>query len=197
MHQPLILASASPRRAELIQTFGVPVMIEPAAIDESPHADESAHELIRRVAYEKAIAVHNQYPEAYILGADTGVVVDHQFLGKPSSADAAKTMLQMLSGRSHEVSSAVVLVSPQGEIGSAFVTTTVWFATLPVAWIDAYVASGDPMDKAGGYAIQHAAGLFVSRLEGSYSNVVGLPLYETGQLLRRAGLWHPDQVNNP
>lgn len=187
----LILASASPRRKVLLERFGLSFTISPAAIDETGRPDESATELIRRVAIEKAEAVSRANPGHSVLGADTGVILDGHFLGKPADQQDALAMLNALSGRSHEVSSAVVLITPAGERYEAFSTTTVWFASLPEAWIQNYVASGDPMDKAGAYAIQNEAGLFVSRIEGSYSNVVGLPLYETGQLLRQVGLWHP------
>ncbi len=192
MSAPLILASASPRRADLLQRFGLAFDIEPAAIDEQALPGESGVALIRRVAQEKAQAIQASRPNSYLLGSDTGVLLDQRFMGKPESSDEACEMLEALSGRSHEVSSAVCLITPTGDIFEAFATTSVWFSTLPRAWIEAYVASGDPMDKAGAYAIQNEAGLFVSRIEGSYSNVVGLPLYETGQLLRRAGLWHPE-----
>lgn len=194
MSASLILASASPRRADLLKRFGLPFTIEPADIDEQPTPGESGPALIRRVAREKAQAVGKQRPNDYVLGSDTGVLLDQEFLGKPSSTEEAFRMLERLSGRSHEVSSAVCIITSKGEVLEALATTTVWFATLPKTWIDAYVASGDPMDKAGAYAIQNDAGLFVSRIEGSYSNVVGLPLYETGQLLRRAGLWHPERL---
>lgn len=194
MNASLVLASASPRRADLLKRFGLPFTIAPAHIDEHPIAGESGPALIRRVAREKAQVVGTEYPNDYVLGSDTGVLLDQVFMGKPESSDEAFQMLERLSGRSHEVSSAVCIITPQGDVLEAFATTTVWFATLPKTWIEAYVASGDPMDKAGAYAIQNEAGLFVSRIEGSYSNVVGLPLYETGQLLRRAGLWHPERL---
>ena len=194
MSVSLILASASPRRADLLKRFGLPFTIEPADIDEQPIAGESGPALIRRVAREKAQAVRGQCPNHHVLGSDTGVLLDQAFMGKPASSDEAFQMLERLSGRSHEVSSAVCIITSEGDVLEAFATTTVWLATLPKTWIEAYVASGDPMDKAGAYAIQNEAGLFVSRIEGSYSNVVGLPLYETGQLLRRAGLWHPERL---
>ena len=192
----LILASGSPRRKELLQTFGVPFEVQPADIDETANIDESARSLVRRVAREKAEAVHQLQPHHAVLGSDTGVILDNRFLGKPKDADEALSMLNALSGRSHEVCSAVALIKPDGTCLEAFVTTIVWFASLPQAWIEAYVSSGDPMDKAGAYAIQNQAGIFISRIEGSYSNVVGLPLYETGQLLRESGLWHPQQFDN-
>lgn len=194
MSNSLVLASASPRRADLLQRFGIPFSIEPADIDEHPISGESGPALIQRVAREKAQAVKVDRPSQYVLGSDTGVLLDQEFMGKPSSAEEAFEMLERLSGRSHEVSSAVCMITADGETLEVFTTTTVWLATLPKTWIEAYVASGDPMDKAGAYAIQNDAGLFVSRIEGSYSNVVGLPLYETGQLLRRAGLWHPERL---
>ena len=185
------LASGSPRRQDLLAQFGLPFKVEASAIDEVMAPDESAPKYIQRVALEKAKAVGAHHPKAFVLGADTGVVLDGQCLGKPENASEASAMLQSLSGRSHEVMSSVALLTPTHQVHQALVTTTVWFASLPKEWIDRYVSSGDPMDKAGAYAIQNEAGLFVSRIEGSYSNVVGLPLYETGQLLRQAGLWHP------
>ena len=191
MSGDLILASASPRRLDLLQSFGLSFEVEPADIDETPKPDESGVAVIRRVALEKARTVAQRRPEASVLGCDTGVVLDQALLGKPQSASQARQMLSALSGRSHEVVSAVALVRPDESVLEAVCVTTVWLASLPADWIDRYVESKDPMDKAGGYAIQNQAGLFVSRIEGSYTNVVGLPLYETGQLLRRAGLWHP------
>lgn len=186
-----LLASGSPRRQDLLSQFGLPFKVEPSAIDEVMVSEESAPAFIQRVALEKAQAVAANHPQAFVLGADTGVVLDGQCLGKPQDASEAITMLQSLSGRSHEVMSSVALVTPTHQVHQALVTTTVWFASLPSEWISHYVRSGDPMDKAGAYAIQNEAGLFISRIEGSYSNVVGLPLYETGQLLRQARLWHP------
>lgn len=196
MTEPLILASGSPRRLELLQQFGIQFVVEPADIDEHALPNETGLALIKRVAREKAQKVALKHPTRFVLGADTGVLLDGSFLGKPVDAMEATTMLQSLSGRSHEVCSAVALVAPDGLLLEAFVATTVWFASLPEDWIRAYVDSGDPMDKAGAYAIQHGAGLFVSRIEGSYSNVVGLPLFETGQLLRQAGLWHPHKIDS-
>lgn len=196
MSETLILASGSPRRVELLQRFGLNFIVEPANIDEQALPEETAQSLIKRVAREKAQAVAVGHPGSFVLGADTGVLLDRAFLGKPRDASEAVAMLEALSGRSHEVCSAVSLLGPGEVLLEAFVTTTVWFASLSQDWIEAYVASGDPMDKAGAYAIQNQAGLFVSRIEGSYSNVVGLPLFETGQLLRQAGLWHPHKIES-
>lgn len=191
MSTQLILASASPRRLDLLQSFGVAFDVQPADIDETPKPDESGIEVIRRVALEKAQTIAQRAPHSHVMGCDTGVLLDQDLLGKPRSANEARLMLTSLSGRSHEVVSAVALVGPDGSVCEAVCATTVWLASLPADWIERYIDSQDPMDKAGGYAIQNQAGLFVSRIEGSYTNVVGLPLYETGQLLRRAGLWHP------
>lgn len=195
MSAELILASASPRRADLLQSFGLDFSIEPADIDEAPKPNELGPDLIRRVALEKAQKVAKAHPLAYVLGADTGVLLDQQCLGKPRDDQEAIQMLTSLSGRSHQVCSAVALIEPSGLAHEAFVTTTVWFSSLPEAFIKEYVASKDPLDKAGGYAIQNQAGIFVSRIEGSYTNVVGLPLFETGQLLRQASLWHPQGLD--
>jgi len=191
MSTDLVLASASPRRSALLQSFGLNFEVHPADIDETPRPGESGLSAIRRVAQEKAQAVAGRGNRRAILGCDTGVLLDAALLGKPQSADEARHMLSLLSGRSHEVASAVALIDANGETLESVCITTVWFASLPPAWVERYVESQDPMDKAGAYAIQNEAGLFVSRIEGSYTNVVGLPLYETGQLLRRAGLWHP------
>jgi len=172
--------------------FGLDYTVQAAAIDESPRVDEPARDYVIRMASEKALAVAAQHPDRAVLAADTSVVLDGRILGKPSDEAQAREMLESLSGRSHEVMTAVSLVTSgtnsTRNVRNRLSITEVCFAVLSSAWIAAYVATGDPMDKAGAYGIQNAAGLKISRIHGSYSGVVGLPLYETGELLEAAGL---------
>ena len=181
----LYLASQSPRRAELLTRLGVDYAVLPIDVAERRHRGEAARDYVRRVAWEKAEAGLQQvrhFPGAVVLGADTEVLVDDETLGKPADADDAMAMLRQLSGRTHQVISAVSLVGIERCAGAMSVST-VTFAELHERDIAAYVASGDCMGKAGAYAIQGRAEAFVSRLEGSYSGVVGLPLHETARLL--------------
>lgn len=182
----LILASASPRRAELLKQIGARFQVVPADIDETPHPDESALGYVERLAREKALAVARSTPEACVLGSDTSVVLDGQILGKPGTAEQARVMLGSLSGTTHQVMTAVALAHCH-QCRSVVVTTDVTFRTLTEAEIGAYVATGEPMDKAGSYGIQGLGGIFVQELRGSYSAVVGLPLQETADLLADAG----------
>lgn len=184
----LILASASPRRRQLLAEFGLPFKIVPAEVDETPLGGEPAPDYVIRIARAKAAAVAAVHPNAHVLASDTTVVLDDEPLGKPDNADAARTMLQRLSGRAHQVLSAVVLVESRGEWRERLSATDVEFAPLPEDWIERYIASGDPFDKAGAYGIQNAAGIWIRRIAGSYTGVVGLPLFETGDLLRSAEL---------
>jgi septum formation protein len=179
----LILASASPRRAELLTAAGIPFNIRPAHIDETVRPGEDARTYACRVAGEKARAVAAQAPGQPVLAADTVVVIDGQILGKPIDAEDAKRMLRLLSGRTHEVLTAVVLISARGDrsfnepaTDTRLDVTAVEFATLDKAEIDWYVSTGEPSDKAGAYAIQGLASRFVTQIQGSYSNVVGLPV---------------------
>lgn len=184
----LILASASPRRRELLGRCGVPFTLVVSAVDETPAENEAPADYVQRLADAKARAVHARHPASFVLGADTSVVAGGQILGKPADADQARGMLRRLSGGCHEVMSAVALLRPDGRRLERLSVTRVEFGLLPEAWIDAYVASGDCMDKAGAYGIQDQAGLWIRQLSGSYSGVVGLPLFETTELLREAGL---------
>jgi septum formation protein len=185
--QTLILASASPRRAELLQQIGALFDVCPAAIDETPRPTEPAADYVERMAREKALLVAAAaQPGALVLGSDTSVIVDGVILGKPVDDEDARATLAALSGRTHQVLTAVVLASADG-CRSCLVTTNVRFCTLTKAQIDAYVATGEPMDKAGSYGIQGLGGMFVEQLQGSYSAVVGLPLQETAALLSAAG----------
>ncbi len=184
----MILASASPRRRELLTVFDIPFRVVPADINEDRLAQESATDYVRRIALQKALTVATTHPGEFVLGSDTAVVVDGSPLGKPADADQARSMLRTLSGRCHDVLSAVALVCPNGRHLQRLSTTEVEFNQLPEGWIESYIASGDPMDKAGAYGIQNQAGIWIRRISGSYSGVVGLPLFETGALLREAGL---------
>jgi septum formation protein len=171
----LVLASASPRRRELLAAAGFAFDVDAADVDETRHHGESAPDYAGRVAREKAQAVAARHPNAAVLGADTVVVVDDDVLGKPADDADARRMLRALSGRAHEVLTAVALIAA-GEILAEIARTTVWMRPLSDREIDAYVSSGEPMDKAGAYAIQGLASRFVTRIDGEYANVVGLPI---------------------
>ncbi|GAB4187779.1 MAG: nucleoside triphosphate pyrophosphatase [Wenzhouxiangellaceae bacterium] len=183
----LILASASPRRLELLRQVGFEPVVAPAAIDETPLPAEQSAAYVVRIAGDKAAALAAQYPMAVVLAADTTVVVDGQMLHKPADEAAALAMLQQLSGREHLVLTAVCIRRGDWQ-RQQLVSTEVRFRPLSQAEMKAYAATGEPMDKAGAYAIQGRAALFVSQLRGSYSAVVGLPLCETAMLLQEAGL---------
>ena len=183
----LTLASASPRRAELLSQVGVKYGIQPADIDESEQAGESPLALVTRLAAEKATACQRLGGDGVILASDTVVVLDDRALGKPRDFNDAATTLAALSGRVHQVMTAVsVLAGSQQK--TICVTTNVHFAALTSTQIADYWATGEPADKAGSYGIQGIGGRFVQSIEGSYSAVVGLPLYETVQLLTEFGV---------
>ncbi|MDT8450056.1 MAG: Maf family protein [Wenzhouxiangellaceae bacterium] len=183
-----VLASASPRRSELLKILIDSFDVRPADIDETELAGEAPADYAVRVAGDKARAVAAAFPDRPVVGSDTAVVVDGAVLGKPADPAGARTMLERLSGRWHEVYSAVALWLPGSGLRSGLNVTRVRFAPLPAAWIDGYIASGEPMDKAGAYAIQGRAGAWIPEIRGSHSAVVGLPLFETAELLRDAGL---------
>jgi septum formation protein len=170
----LVLASQSPRRAEILRHSGIPFTVRVAGVDETPLHGEKPEDYVRRLAEAKALAVPAE-PDEIVLGADTTVVIDHEMLAKPASAADARRMLAMLSGRRHEVLTGICLKRGERRIRDHAVTA-VWFAALSAREIDDYVAGGEPMDKAGGYAVQGAASKFIPRIEGCYCNVVGLPI---------------------
>ncbi len=172
---PFVLASASPRRQELLTAAGYSFTVHTADVDETPRPGEAPEAYVARLADAKARAVLARRPEALVLGADTTVVVDGDILAKPVDAADAARMVGRLQGRAHEVLTGVALVSA-GWSRVAVAATTVWFAPMSAADIEAYVASGEPMDKAGAYGIQGRAARYVTRIDGSYSNVVGLPV---------------------
>lgn len=185
----ILLASGSPRRRELLGQLAVNFRVEPADIDETLIAGEAPDVYVRRMAREKASAGFERAGGTTpALGADTIVLLDGDILGKPVSPAEAETMLQRLSGRTHQVYSAVALVSGPERLLAALNITAVTFGVVPGAWIRHYCQSAEPMDKAGAYAVQGGAGQYIRCIEGSYSGVMGLPLYETAQLLREAGL---------
>jgi septum formation protein len=188
MRSPLVLASASPRRRELLARLSLSFEVEASSTDESVAPGEPAEVYVRRVAQEKARVVTQRRPQALVLAADTTVVLGTEILGKPESADEARRMLERLSGASHRVLTAVVLDGAAR--GSVVVETAVDFRPLNAQEIAWYVGTGEPMDKAGSYALQGAGGAFVRAIRGSHSNVVGLPLVETLELLAAHG-WTP------
>jgi septum formation protein len=170
----LILASQSPRRSEILRQAGIPFVVKPADVDESVHPGELAEDYVRRVAEEKAMAVEKAAGDV-VLGADTVVVIRGEILGKPRDRADAVRMLAQLAGREHEVITGICL-RRDAELLHDRAVTRVWFTPLTRQEIEQYVASGEPMDKAGAYAIQGLASKFIKRIDGSYTNVVGLPI---------------------
>jgi septum formation protein len=183
----LVLASASPRRRELLTAAGFEFDVDAGDADETSAPGEPPSTYVLRIARLKAESVAARYPDRPVLGADTAVVVGHQMLGKPADAADASRMLAQISAQAHEVLTGVALAF-RGQVYAEVEHTTVWVAKLTPEDIAWYVASGEPMDKAGAYAIQGLASRFIPRIEGSYANVVGLPVARVVQLLGRAGL---------
>jgi septum formation protein len=184
---PLVLASASPRRLELLARIGVvPDAVSPVDTDETPRKGEVPHRLAARLAAAKAAAAAAP-PEALVLAADTVVGLGRRILPKAVTEEEARSCLEMLSGRRHQVATGVALRLPDGRVRQRLVLSAVAFQRLTQAQIEDYLAGGEWRGKAGGYAIQGRAECFVRFLSGSHSNVVGLPLFETAQLLRGAG----------
>jgi len=197
----LVLASASPRRQELLRSAGISFAVQPADVDETPLVGESARDCAERLARDKALKVWSERPSDRVLGADTVVVVEDRILGKPMDAADAARMLRMLSGREHRVITGVCLVTPvvseewkhardeqltPRELTTASETTLVTMCAISEEEIREYVAGGEPMDKAGAYAIQGMASRWIPRIEGDYSNVVGLPVALVYRLLRES-----------
>jgi septum formation protein len=183
----LVLASASPRRQELLRNAGIEFVVHPASLPEIPRPGELPRSFAERMAREKALAVAAQRPNDVVLGADTVVVVDREILGKPRDSSDAARMLRLLSGRKHEVITGVCLAG--GKLKAAVIRseqTTVIMNPLSDDDIRSYVASGEPMDKAGAYAIQGIASRWISRIEGDYFNVVGLPVALVWRMLEEA-----------
>jgi septum formation protein len=170
----LVLASQSPRRAEILRQAGIPFTVRVAVIDEAPNRGERPEAYVQRLAAEKAMAVACG-PHEIVLGADTTVVIGGAMLGKPESAADARRMLRLLSDRRHEVLTGIALRRGR-EIERDWAATSVWFTAMTESEIEDYVASNEPMDKAGAYAIQGLASKFIEKIEGCYFNVVGLPV---------------------
>jgi septum formation protein len=186
--QKLVLASASPRRLDLLRQIGiVPDYIEPADIDETPRRGELPAGHVARLAEEKARAVQPRHSDAFILAADTVVACGRRILPKAEDELTARGCLALLSGRRHRVYGGVALLMPGGDVAIRRVVSQVAFKRLSEDEVTAYIASGEWQGKAGGYAIQGRAATLISWIAGSYSNVVGLPLYETAQLLSGPG----------
>lgn len=182
---PLVLASASPRRADLLRQVGlIADRIIPADVDERPRRGEKPEALVLRLAEAKARAIADRTTDVFVLGADTVVARGRRILGKPESASEAQQFLRLLSGARHRVVGGIAIVCPDGRLRTRVATTTVCFKRLSTEEIEGYLAGGEWQGKAGGYGIQGTAAAFVRQILGSYSNVVGLPLYETCALLQ-------------
>jgi septum formation protein len=190
----LILASASPQRRDLLAACGIPFEIIPSMINEDPLHDERAAAYVQRLALAKAESVAQHHTDAVVLGADTTVTIDGLILAKPQSLDDARQMLYRLCGREHEILTGVAVVAGKmaGRVGDrsaqAMVASRVLMRHFTAATIEWYIATGEPVDKAGAYAVQGLGGALVEQIEGSYTNAVGLPLAETLALLRRFGI---------
>jgi septum formation protein len=170
----LVLASQSPRRAEILRNAGIPFVARPAAVDETPRNGEAPLDYVTRLAEEKAVAI-SAAADDIVLGADTTVVIDGKTLGKPADEADARRMLSLLAGRRHEVITGICFVRGAERISDSAVTE-VWFAAMSEAEIAEYAASGEPLDKAGAYAIQGLASRYIDKINGCYFNVVGLPV---------------------
>lgn len=185
---PLVLASASPRRLDLLAQIGLaPDFVEPTDVDETPLKSETPRLLALRLARAKAEVAAARRPGAFVLAADTVVAVGRRVLPKAETAEEARACLALLSGRAHRVETAVAVAAPDGRLSARLVETRVQMKRLSPAEIEAYLVSGEWRGKAGGYAAQGLAGGFIIALHGSYSAVVGLPLYETRCLLEGLG----------
>ncbi|HEY6075112.1 MAG TPA: Maf family protein, partial [Anaerolineales bacterium] len=185
----LILASASPRRRELLRSIGVPFRVIPSRIEEVRLPEESPLRFVRRAAREKGKEISRLHPDVFVLSADTVVVIDGELLGKPADRKEAGRMLSLLAGREHLVHTAACLLREmRGYTDEICVTTRVRFRPLTDAEIFAYIRTGESDDKAGAYAAQGAGNLLIEKIEGSFTNVVGLPMTQTLEMLLRAGL---------
>jgi len=184
----LVLASASPRRLELLVQVGCPPgAVDPSELDETPKPRELPQNLARRLAREKAVAGARRHPDSFVLAADTVVACGRRILPKAEDESTARGCLEILSGRRHRVWGGVAVAAPGGRVFCRLVGTIVAFKRLTGSEIESYVASGEWRGKAGGYAVQGLAAAFIPYLSGSYSNVVGLPLFETVMMLRGLG----------
>ncbi len=172
----IVLASSSPRRSELLRNAGIPFRVKPAHVPEAPAPGEVPLLYAKRLARDKAVAVQKQFSQCFVLGADTIVLTDEHLLEKPADYDDAIRMLRLLNDRTHTVTTGVCLITPDGKEDVRSETTQVTFGPMTDAEIRSYAASGEPLDRAGAYAIQGIASRYVRRIEGCYFNVVGLPV---------------------
>jgi septum formation protein len=184
----ITLASSSPRRRHLLEMLGIAHQVIPADVDESPRPGEEPEVMAVRLAAEKARSVWQRHPERPVLAADTVVVIGGEILGKPRDEADARRMLALLSGRDHRVITAVALATPAGEILQQCDVTRVWFRPLTPELIEAYVATGESLDKAGSYGVQGVGAVLVERVEGDFFGVMGLPLRLVVSLLEAAGM---------
>lgn len=188
----LILASASPRRQEFFRQLNLNFTVQTCEIDETPYEDERPEDYVRRLAVDKAAAVGRVQPEAWVLGADTIVCLGNTLLGKPKNEQEALSTLLSLSGKKHKVVTSFCLYSLGNDVCEVMaVVTQVLFCQITKEMAENYIRTGEPMDKAGSYGIQGLGGLFVERIEGSYSSVVGLPLVEVSSCLQKHGVIIP------
>ena len=195
--ETLILASASPRRKHFLEELGLVFDIQPAKVDEQPLLHESPEQFVLRIATEKACKTALNFPEAWILGADTVVILDHEILGKPTDANDAQKLLLKLAGREHEVLTGFCLMNERNNSQlTKSVTTQVKFTDLSEEIAAAYVDTGEPLDKAGAYGIQGIGGFLIEEINGSYSNVVGLPLAKVVGELLKCGIISPASPDN-
>ena len=183
----IVLASASPRRRHLLEMLGIQHVVQPADVDETRLPGEIPEAMAVRLAVAKASAVHVRRPDDVVLAADTVVTIDEQVLGKPDDATDAERMLALLSGRCHRVVTGVALVLPGGDVRDRYDVTHVWFRELSPELIRAYVATGEPLDKAGSYGVQGVGAVLVDRVDGDFFSVMGLPLRLVVELLEEAG----------
>jgi septum formation protein len=185
----IVLASASPRRQELLRQLGLEFKIDGRSKEDPPIAGLEPSEFVKKLSLEKAVLIHKFHPNSLIIAADTIGVVSGRIIGKPRSYDDARAMLTLLSGKPHTVFTGfTILDTATNRALSKSVATTVYFKKLSAEEINAYIATGEPMDKAGAYAIQGRGALLVERIEGDYFNVVGLPLFALGEALKEFGV---------
>ena len=187
----LILASRSPRRSELLCSLGLEFEVSPSHVDEITDPERSPEQNATNIARDKAEWVARQNPGSYVLGADTMVVLDQEIIGQPTDEEDAYRILSKLAGKQHRVITGVVLITPEAEEHEAAVVSTVTIKTVPESEIRSYIATGEPLDKAGAYAIQGKGAFLVESWEGSYSNIVGLPLEALADLFQQAGFAIP------
>ncbi len=192
---PIILASQSPRRRELLSLYGLPFVVEPSLAEETGVTGTGVQR-VEALAHVKCAEVAARHPGRFVLAADTLVCVADEILGKPKDAQDARRMLHLLSGRAHEVHTGVCLRLPDGRERCGVDTTTVHFLPMDDAAIARYIATGEPCDKAGAYAIQGMAGIFIRSIEGSFSNVIGLPLALVTRFFQEAGLAVPAEPSS-